>query len=255
MPQFGFRTGSFPGLTAEGAAGELARLGYDCLELCLEAPDVRHDLDEARCRALRAAFEQLGIAVASVSYHGDKDPLPARAANQEVAIRAAQWLGTGIAVLNTERAVERERQWAEHVSHLGRLCAVAEEAGVTLALEPEPLLVVGSSEDMAAMIEAVGSPRLRVNLDVGHAWITDEDVAASIRRLGERIVHLHLEDIGGRVHRHLPLGEGDIDFTAIREALGQVGYKGPYVVDLFGQSDAPSAVAGHALEGLRRLFG
>ncbi len=256
MPQYGFRTGSFPGLTAEQAAGELARLGYDCLELCLEAPDVRPEqLDEARCHALRAAFARLGIAVASVSYHGDRDPLPERAANQEVAIRAARWLGSGIAVLNTEKAVERERQWAEHVRHLQQLCEVAEAAGVTIALEPEPLLVVGSSEDMDAMIEAVGSPRLRVNLDVGHAAITDEDVAASIRRLGDEIVHLHLEDIRDRVHRHLPLGEGDIDFSAIRAALGQIGYGGPYVVDLFNQSDEPSAVARRALEGLRRLFG
>jgi sugar phosphate isomerase/epimerase len=122
-------------------------------------------------------------------------------------------------------------------------------------LEPEPLLVVGSSPEMLAMMQAVGSPQLKVNLDVGHAQITDDDVATTIRELGSSIVHLHLEDIKGRVHKHLPFGEGDMDFGAVRRALDDIGYVGPYVVDLFGLEAAPSEVAADALASLRRLFG
>jgi sugar phosphate isomerase/epimerase len=107
---------------------------------------------------------------------------------------------------------------------------------------------------MLDVMNAVGSPRLGVNLDIGHAQITDDDLVASIRQLGSTIVHLHLEDIKGRVHRHLPFGEGDIDFAAVRQALADIGYAGPYVVDLFGQEEGPSDVAASALEALRRLF-
>jgi sugar phosphate isomerase/epimerase len=163
-------------------------------------------------------------------------------------------MGAEILILNAEKSTDQARQWGEHVEHLGKLCPLAAAANVTLAIEPEPLLVIGSSQDALAMIEAVGSPALKVNLDVGHAQITDDDVADSIRQLGSEIVHLHLEDIAGRVHRHLPFGAGDIDFGAIGQALDEVGYVGPYVVDLFGQDMDPIQVATDALTAMRRLF-
>ena len=254
-PQFGFRTGSMRQPSTRQAAVELARIGYDCLELCLEAADVRPDeMTEARAHALRRMLDDTGIGLASLSYHADREPLAQRAANQARAIRVAQWMGADILILNGERSTDPARQWAEHVDRLGRLCELAEAAGVTLAVEPEPLLVIGSSQDALAMIEAVGSPALKVNLDVGHAQITDDDVPASIRELGPAIAHLHLEDIAGRVHRHLPLGEGDMDLGAIREALDEIGYAGPYVVDLFGQDIDPIQVATDALAAMRRLF-
>lgn len=254
MPQFGFRTGSFRGATAEQAAAELARLGYDAVELCLEAPDVRPEhLDEARSRELRRNLDRLGIDLASVSYHGDNEALADRRANQERAVRVTRWLGASLLVLNAERTTDRDRQWSDLVGHLQRLCRLAEEENVTIAFEPEPLLVVSSSQDMLDLMQAVGSPRLKVNLDVGHAQITDDNPAATIRRLGQNLVHLHLEDIRERVHRHLLFGEGNIDFAAIRQALADVGYQGPYVADLFGLSD-PADTAARALTGMRQLF-
>ncbi|MBN1581716.1 MAG: sugar phosphate isomerase/epimerase, partial [Anaerolineae bacterium] len=105
------------------------------------------------------------------------------------------------------------------------------------------------------MMRAVGSPRLKVNLDIGHAQITDDDLIVSVRELGSAIAHLHLEDIKDRVHRHLPFGEGDIDFAALRQTLGDIKYTGPYVVDLFGLDDAPGDIAARALASLRDLFG
>lgn len=255
MVRFGYRTGPFRGWPVEQVAAELKTIGYDCLELCLEAPDVRPErLDAARCAELRRHLDDLGIGLASASYHADREPLAERAANQERAIRVTRWLGADILVLNAEKSTDQPRQWAAHVEHLGRLCRVAEAEGVTLAIEPEPLLVIGGSLDMVEMMKAVGSPRLRVNLDVGHAQVTDDDVAATIRQLGSAIVHLHLEDIKDRVHKHLPFGEGDIDFVAIRQALEEIGYQGPYVVDLFGQGIEPQSAAAQALVELRRRF-
>ncbi|MBN1936945.1 MAG: sugar phosphate isomerase/epimerase [Anaerolineae bacterium] len=262
MPAFGFRTGIFGGLTTEQAAAELKRIGYDCVEICLEAPDVRPEtLDEPRCRQLRAALDEIGIGLASLSYHADREPFEQRRTNQERAVQAAHWMGVDILVLNPEKSVEQARQWAEHVAHFEHLCALADRLGVTIAIEPEPLLVVGSSDDMARLIDEVGSPRLGVNLDIGHAQITDDDLIASIHKLGKNIVHLHLEDIKDRVHRHLPFGRGDIDFARVRRALGDIGYAGPYVVDLFGQVDAqgqtvpPGEVAALALHGMKERFG
>ena len=253
-PPFGFRTGPL-GCTAEQAAEMLAELGFDCLELCLESADVRPEtMTEARAKELVQTFEDLGIGLASLSFHADREPPAQRALNQAAAIRVAGWMGAEILVLNAEKSVDQERQWDEHVAHLKGLCVLAEEIGVTLAVEPEPLLVIGSSQDALDLIEAVGSPRLKVNLDVGHAQITDPNLADAVRLLGDQIVHLHLEDIHDRVHKHLPFGQGNINFGALREALAEIDYQGPYVVDLFGQAQEPRQVAADALVGLRRLF-
>lgn len=256
MPDFGFRTGIFGPWTVERTAKALKQIGYDCLELCLELDDVRPEaLDQARCIEIRAELDRIGISIASLSYHADREPPDPRRANQERAIYVAHWMKAGILVLNPEKTTDRERQWQEHVGRFKRFCALADDLDVTIAIEPEPLLVVGSSQDMAQMIDEVGSPRLRVNLDIGHAQVTDEDLVASIHALGSDIVHLHLEDIAGRVHRHLPFGEGDIDFAAVRQALEDIKYGGPYVVDLFGLDVPPTEVASRALVDLRRLFG
>ena len=105
-----------------------------------------------------------------------------------------------------------------------------------------------------AMLAGVGSSALKVNLDLGHAQVTDDDPIMSIRQLGSNIVHLHLEDIKDRVHKHLLFGQGDIDFVGVRQALVDIGYQGPYVVDLFGLSD-PVTTATEALASLRRVLG
>ena len=65
-----------------------------------------------------------------------------------------------------------------------------------------------------------------MNLDVGHAAVTDPDPAATIRELGSAIVHLHLEDIRERVHRHLFFGEGDIDFAGGARGAGRDRLRG-----------------------------
>lgn len=254
IPRFGFRTGSLPGTTIEQSIVKIAEIGYDCAEVCLEPFFGRAEgLSEQDCAAIRRALDRAGLTIASASYHGDSDEPTQRAANQRHAVQAARWLGAGILVLNGERVVKLERQWASHVARFRALAELAEREDIVLAVEPEPKLVIGSSADMLALIHAVGSPRLRVNLDVGHAFLTDPDLADAVRQLGAAIAHLHLEDMKAGVHKHLLFGEGDIDFSALKAALGEIGYQGPYVADLFGQQDAVAS-ATRALPDMRRIF-
>ena len=255
MPSFGFRTGTLRGLTAENAARELKRLGFDSIELCLESADVRPEtLTRERCAELRARLDDIGIALASVSYHGDRDEYGARRLTQGRSIEVASWLGAKIVVLNAERSTDQKRQWVEHVECFRAFARSAEALGVTIAIEPEPLLVVGSSAEARDFLTAVGSPSLRINLDIGHAAVTDPDPARTIRELGPTIAHLHLEDIRERVHKHLYFGEGDIDFAAVRAAISEIGYVGPYVADLFGFAEEPLEAARRALVGMRERF-
>jgi len=255
--KFGFRTGGFRSWKIEVILAELARIGFDGAELCLESADMRpENFTQARADEIRNLMDESGLEIASVSYHADAEPINQRRSNTSKALKVAEWLGTDVLIINAERSREGEKQnqWRDLVDRLRDLTASAEKRGVNVAIEPEPLLVVSDTDDMIRMMDAVGSPNLKVNLDIGHAYITDPSLPDSIRRLGDAIVHTHIEDIKDKVHNHLELGQGDVDFAAMHAAFVGIGYDGYYVVDLFRLGDDPSGVAARSLAALRERF-
>ncbi len=255
--KFGFRTGGFAGWKIEAVLEELARIGFDGAELCLESADMRpENFTRARADELRSFMGRIGLEIASVSYHGDVEPADQRRSNTAKSLEVAKWLDADVLIINAERAKdgEEKEQWRDLVNRLKDLTALAEDRGVSVAVEPEPLLVVGDTDDMIRLMEDVNSPRLKVNLDIGHAYITDPSLPDSIRRLGGSIAHTHIEDIKDKVHNHLELGQGGIDFAAMRAAFDEIGYDGYYVLDLFRLGDDPSGVATRTLAALRKRF-
>lgn len=255
--KFGFRTGGFRGWKIEAILEELARIGFDGAELCLESADMRpENFTPARANEIIRLMDEIGLEIASVSYHADAEPVDQRISNTSKSVEVAEWLGADVLIINAERVRdgEKEQQWRNLVDRMKKLTAFAERRGVNVAIEPEPLLVVGDTDDVIRMMDAVGSPNLKVNLDVGHAYITDASLSDSIRKLGNAIVHTHIEDIKDKVHNHLELGQGDIDFAAMHTAFMEIGYDGYYVVDLFRLGDDPSGVAARTLTALRERF-
>jgi len=255
--KFGFRTGGFAGWKIEDVLKKLANIGFDGAELCLEALDMRpENFTSGRAAEIKKLMANLGIEAASVSYHGDNEPPAQRRSNLSRAVDIAGWLETDVLIINTERLSpgEEEKQWGDLAIRLSDLADYAEKNHINIAVEPEPLLVIGSTEDMMRMMDRVGSPSLKVNLDIGHAYITDPDITKSIKDLGNAIVHNHIEDIKDKVHSHLVPGYGDIDFHAMRKAFDDIGYNGYYVIDLFRLGDDPSGVAARSLESLRKVL-
>ena len=255
--KFGFRTGGFKDWKIEAILKELARIGFDAVELCLESSDMRpENFTQSQADELKKLMDKLGLEIASVSYHADTESAEQRKANTFKAVEIAAWLGADVLIINAEktREGEKEKQWQELVETLKSLTAAAEKRGVNIAIEPEPLLVIDDIDDMIRMIDEVNSPNLKVNLDIGHAYITDPDLNDSIKRLGDSIVHTHLEDIKDKVHNHLELGKGDIDFAEVHKAYMDIGYDGYYVVDLFRLGDDPTGVATRTLAALQETF-
>ena len=255
--RFGFRTASFGDDVFASLRG-IEACGYSGTEICLEPAPLRPGtITQAEAAKTRAEAGSLGLTITSASFHADGEDMEARVRQTFEAVEVASWLGTDVLVVNSERAdgdaAVRERQFAEVVERMRKLCGAAEAKGIRIAVEPEPLLVIGDVNDMLRLVEEVASPALRVNLDIGHAEVTEGDVPGTVRRLGDLIVHTHVEDIAGRVHKHLVPGEGEIDFGKTFEAFAEVGYKGIHTVDLFGLGERAGEIARSALEALRKL--
>lgn len=254
----GFRTCGYREWTLQDAFQSISDVGYDGVEVCLEHPETRpEELTEQRARELAQMARDAGIEIASLSYHGDGEPEAQRAENQKRAIALARQFGANVLILNAANAQPGKEalQWSEFRRTLRVLLPIAQAEGVLIALEPEPGHFLHSSGDMMRLLEEIGHPSLRVNLDVGHAFLTDDDVTQTVHALGEAIVHTHIEGMAAGVHEHLVPGEGDLDLVRVREALQSVGYGGYYTVDLFNIADDPEAYARRSLAALRRMFG
>jgi fructoselysine 3-epimerase len=256
MSRIGFRTAGFDEWPIGKVLAELGALGYDGVEICLEHRDCRPEsLTPHQAHELAGACEQGGLEVASVSYHADAEPWPPRRANTIRALDLLPAFGCSVLIINGRRC-ETGRE-AEARADLDGLLAVllprAEALGVRVAIEPEPGLAVGSSDEMRALIDRTGSPSLGANLDVGHAFLTDDDVCATIRMLGPAILHTHFEGMPRGEHRHLLPGEGDLDLPSVLCALDDVGYQGYLTVDLFAIGGDPLGWAQRALGAMREL--
>jgi sugar phosphate isomerase/epimerase len=124
-----------------------------------------------------------------------------------------------------------------------------------LLVEPEPGLLIETTEQYLEVAERVDSPALGLNFDVGHAYCMAEDIPEQVHRLAAHTKHYHFEDIAPtRVHHHLVPGLGAIDFAAIVAAIRGTGYHGWITVELYPNVDDPDAAARGAMDVLRPLL-
>jgi sugar phosphate isomerase/epimerase len=140
------------------------------------------------------------------------------------------------------------------VEALKPLAEHAQKLGVLLLIEPEPELLLETTDHYLEVAERLGAPSIGLNFDVGHAFCVREDLPRAIAKLAPHIRHYHLEDIAStRVHHHLVPGTGAIDFRAVVTAIRATGYDGWLTVELYPFLDDPDTAARQALDVLRPL--
>ena len=130
----------------------------------------------------------------------------------------------------------------------------ADSCGVLLLIEPEPGLLLETTDQYLELAEKVNAPSIGLNFDVGHAFCVSEDLPRAIANLAGQIRHYHVEDIAAtRVHHHLVPGTGAINFAEVVKAIRNTGYDGWLTVELYPFQDDPDAAARQALDVLQTL--
>ena len=105
---------------------------------------------------------------------------------------------------------------AEVIRRLKGVARKAEQQNVFLGIESWL-----SAADHLRILDAVGSPNVRVYYDLANSTQMGYDILAEIRQLGrDRICEFHAKENG------FLLGQGRIDFPAVRKALDEIGYTG-----------------------------
>lgn len=145
------------------------------------------------------------------------------------------------------RGMSRKEYLDFNVDYVHRLLPVLEKTGVMLLLEnvgrwDEPFFTHGGDE-MMELIEAVGHPLYHACLDTGHLSLQDGEQYKTIRALGSHLKGLHLQDNYGslpvtaldkpwRQDLHLPPLTGKVNFDEVLQGLKDVGYNGPFNLEL-----------------------
>ena len=206
------------------------------------------DADEAA--EVLAASKATGLAVHSVmnADHwrfplSSRDPsVVARSvAGMETSLRnAAQWGAD--AVLLVPAVVDAETSYADAWTRSQRvirerLLPLADALNVVIAVEEVWNKFLLSPLEFARYVDEFDSPRLKAYFDVGNIvfYGFPQDW---IRVLGSRIVKVHLKDFeldrpNGRFFWR-NVGQGDIDWIAVRQALTEIGFAGYVTTEVAG---------------------
>jgi sugar phosphate isomerase/epimerase len=147
-----------------------------------------------------------------------------------------------------------EELWSRLAAGVGEVLAIADQHQVSAAFEPEPGMFVERPSGYRELVRRLGpvGQRLRLCLDIGHLLVTgDTPVADRIAELAPALGHVHLDDIRGGVHEHLPLGSGVLDLPSTLKAIVQAGYDGMVALELSRDSHRGARAAQDSIDRVR----
>jgi hexulose-6-phosphate isomerase len=217
-----------PEMTLEEKFALAAEVGLDGLQLTGMTT-------QAEAEDARAAADGAGIEIASVMA-ATHWKLPLSSTDEAVrvegvkgveqSLRVADWADTDV-VLVVPGVVDENTQYHAAMDlaakSMQELVPIAEDLGVTMALENVWNKFLLSPVEMRDFIDRFDTDRVRAYFDVGNILLYGYPVHW-IEVLAERIVRVHVKDFNVDTRQFVALLTGSVDFPRVMNALRGVGY-------------------------------
>lgn len=272
MLTYGYISNGFANHSLAQMIQVLKRFGYQGIGITLD----HHPLDpfhtsRSRLREVRTELESAGlrpvIETGARFYldpyrkhrpslvSADRDGRRQRIAYYHRAIEVAAELGASVVSLWSgapQPGTPESSCWQRLEDSLPAVLERAEREGIDIGFEPEPGMFIESLADFAELTSRVSHRRLRMTLDIGHLAITEEPpLENALSQVMPHVVNVHVDDIRNRVHEHLPLGEGEIDFPPLLRVLNEANYDGVVLVELSRDSHRAAVQAQRSIVFLK----
>jgi L-ribulose-5-phosphate 3-epimerase len=129
--------------------------------------------------------------------------------------------------------------WTRSQKEIRKFLPLAEELKIVIAIEEVWNKFLLSPLEMASYIDEFQSPWIKAWFDVGNVVLYGYP-QDWIRTLGKRIVKVHLKDFKRKEDGYawVNLGDGDVDWPAVRQAFAEIGYAGSATVELDAGDEA-----------------
>ena len=239
----------------------VADLGYRYIELSPRddfLPFFLHPrVDKAGVAAFRKALADAEVEVASVlplyRWSGpDEDERQAAVRYWKRAIEIT--VDLGVTVMNSEfngrpsLAAESEAQFWRSMEEL---LPIFEREGVRLVLEPHPDDFIEDGIEGVNMVRGINSDLVSFLYCAPHTFHQGGDLAAVMKHAGPLLTQLHIADSfdhrgssglryivnppgsTARVHQHLDMGQGEVDWDLFFRTLAEVEFDGIATVCVF----------------------
>lgn len=247
-----------------------ARLGYDAVEIApfTIRPYATQITSEQRAEIKQAAAEA-GIAISGIHWvlvqaEGMHMTHPDPAVRQRTRdyfvelINLCSDLGGQSIIVGSPKqrslmeGVSREQGWEWATGVFRPAVKRAEEAGITICIEPlspEETNFINTAREAIEFAHGLQSPAMKIILDVKAMCSEGRPVPDIIRESRGEFAYFHAND------RNLKgPGFGDVDFKPIAAALREVGYDGHVSVEVFKFEEGPEAIARQSLDYLEKIF-
>jgi myo-inositol catabolism protein IolH len=260
-----------------------AELGYEYLQLTPHRdfiPFFRHPkADDELVDALAAACRDAGVGIASVlpvlRWSGpDRETRETAVKQWKRVIEITKRLG--VDTINTEfsgrpeRAEESEAQfyWA-----MEELLPIIEDADLRVLIDPHPDDFVEDGLEALRVIRGLNSKHIGFVYVACHTFHYGGDMDAIMDAAGDSLQLVHVADTFDhhrshglryitnppgntvRVHQHLPVGRGDVDFAAFWAGLDRIGFSSRddtvAVSSVFAEDEDADAVSRYQLDQIR----
>ena len=242
---------SVSGRSAEelsGAIDQMAKLGYDAVELGGELP-------LAEARKTRDLIDNAGMTISSIcpSFTAERDLAHPDPEVRESAVRYVREIAdladtvgaptiiiAPTAFLRSQPVAAEKEEWGWAVESIRDGGEYANDLGVNLTLEcwnRYGTYLLNRLEQAVRLWRETCLPNGGVLADTYHMNIEERSLPEAIRETGELLNHVHLSDS----NRAAP-GQGHIDFGSILQALADIDYPGHLTFELDVQAAIRSGV-------------
>lgn len=263
-----------------------ASLGYEYLQLTPN-PDLgthfhHPKLDRGMVASLKKRAADAGVTITSVQpvqrFGGPEEhQLQAAIYNAKAYIRLAAELGAPI--INTEFSGRPEREEeSENCFYraMDELLPVLETEGVTMNFDPHPDDFVENGLDAWRILRSLNSDRIGFVYVGAHAFHYEEPAASLLPVVGAGLKSVFISDSfdhrrshslryisnppgnAARVHQHLKVGDGDVNFSELFDLLRSTGYlddpEALIVSNVFAEDEQADEVSRYQLETIKSLL-
>jgi myo-inositol catabolism protein IolH len=259
--------------------GMVAELGYEHIELSPRedfVPFFVHPrADRAAIAAFKKALASAGVSVATVlplyRWSGpDEDERQAAVRYWRRAIQIA--VDLGCRVMNSEfngRPEAAAASEAQFWRSLEELLPVFEREGVQLRLEPHPDDFVENGHEALSLIRGIDNDLVSFLYCAPHTFHQGGDMEAIMRDAGPLLTHLHIADsfdhrassglryilnppgTPARVHQHLDIGQGEVDWDLFFATLADLKFDGIATVCVFAWEERAQESSRFNLDKIR----
>ena len=261
----------------------VARMGYDWMELSPKSdfiPFFRYPrVDDAGVRRLKKVAADAGVGIASVlpvqRWSGpDED-------QRQAAVRAWKRIiqitvDLGVETINSEfngRPEAPETAEAHFLRSLDELLPIFEREGLQLIVEPHPDDFLEDGIEAVNLLRGLNQDWIGFLYCTPHAFHQGHSPEAIIEAGGEKVRYVHLADAWDhrlnhglryitnppgnttRVHQHMEMGRGEVDYDAVFAALAAVGFDGVVSSCVFGWDEDGEGISQRQRDKALALIG